>query len=393
MARSLSAERWLEPDSRAQRAARIQRLRTNSLNAEERWALKIGCPRPRAKGKGAGPRVGWVGSDYGGAGRVRSFWPAVECSNRGMNVVHADDTFPEPGSVDVLVVHRLIYPEQEKHFRAHRKAGALIVFDEDDEIDALPPGFDYGRYEGRERERYQGMLRVHRRLLRQADLVTVSTPRLVEKWGKVAKKVALVPNYLPAWLQRRPRAPGDVVRVGWAGIIGTHAHDLRWIAPYMKHVLRGSMFTHVGNGRETAELLRLWSWPKECFEGEYRLRPFYDLMSRAHIGLVPLAPDLRLNEAKSWLKALEYALLGIPSVVSDYPEQRAFVLDGETGYVAKDRAEFVEKTQELIHNRPLRARMADAAWERAKEFTLEARGDVWLNALDPVLASVTLHRT
>jgi glycosyltransferase involved in cell wall biosynthesis len=43
------------------------------------------------------------------------------------------------------------------------------------------------------------------------------------------------------------------------------------------------------------------------------------VMSQFDIGIAPL-DDIVFNHAKSWLKGLEYAALGIPFVASDLPE-------------------------------------------------------------------------
>lgn len=373
-----------DEEQRAARRRRIELIRRWDPRTAD-WPDLIGADLPRPKGSQF-PRVAFVGSDYGGAGRLRSFWPALAMSEAGVNVTWASTEFPRRGSFDVLWVHRIIHDAQLKVLDRLLAPGVVLIHDEDDAIDRLPAGFDYGRYEN-ERAAYERFLANHRSVLGRASALTVSTPFLVEHFGGQARRVFLCPNYLPAWIAgcRLERPPGDMVRVGWAGIVGTHAHDLEWLSRCSRRMLRGAMFTTVGNGRDTMRTLRIpGAIPHEAFPVEFSLRRFYELMGRADVGIVPLAPGLDLNRGKSYLKMLEYFMLGIPVVAARYPEQERLMVDGETGFLADDPLEFAERVQELVWSPALRERMGRAARARAFEFTLEDHVAEWTRVLDAV---------
>lgn len=374
-------------EARSRRRGAIDRLRRwDPLEVD--WTDVIGAELRPSK-LPAGPRVAFVGSDYGGAGRLRSFWPAIALAESGVNVTHASIEFPRRGTFDVLWVHRMIHDEQLAALERVVTDDVVVIHDEDDAIDRLPPGFDYGRYDN-DAHGYLRFLANHREVLRRADLLTVSTAFLADHYRDRAARIRLAPNYLPAWIAgcRLERAPGDLVRVGWAGIVGTHAHDLEWLARYSRSMLRGAMFTTVGNGELTAQRLRIpRGFEREVFPVEFGARRFYELMGRADVGLVPLLPGLDLNRGKSYLKALEYHLLGIPVVATRYPEQEALIVDGVTGFLADSPAEFAEHVQRLVWDPGLRARMGEAARARGFAFTIERNVDAWRSVLVEVGAA------
>lgn len=166
-------------------------------------------------------------------------------------------------------------------------------------------------------------------------------------------------------------------RIGWAGVIESHLHDLEWIAPVARAMSLGAMMSFVGDIR-AARVLHLQRF--EFRPWQPRLHDLYRLMSDCEIGIVPLAP-IDFNLGKSWLKALEYMSVGRPVVATRLPEQEALIDHGTDGYLARTPDEFSLYVQRLVHQPELREAMAARARAKAAEMCLENRIDCWFEPL------------
>lgn len=319
-------------------------------------------------------RVIFIASDNAGGGRVRSFWPALTLRQDHDVKAWALLAYPkiEPG--DVVIIHRPIAPDTLDRVQAAQRAGAIVLVDEDDDLTCLPasnkfrPSLD--------------VLARHDQAIRMADGLIVTTQALSDVYGPFAKRCWTLPNALPEWVSAIKASMRDEhVRVGWAGIIGTHSIDLEWFAPVARQALEGALFTTVGDGVKTAAMLGL-----RTVDGhDWQIDPLalYKLMARADIGIVPLQP-CPFNAAKSGLKALEYQSLGKPVVVVDLPEQRAVVEHGVTGFVAGTPDEFAGYVRMLVRDADLRAQMGTAARAHARTLTLERTAGRWVEVLNQV---------
>lgn len=257
-----------------------------------------------------------------------------------------------------------------------RKHRQRLVFEVDDDLFALHrtnPGYQHYR-----RQEIRDNL-VHN--MTCADLVTVSTEPLADLARQHNRNVALVPNFVPADLLELtpPRRTDGIVTVGWAGS-STHAMDWTEVDDALIRFFRKTRHTelHLMGGltandtRVPAHRVRNTPW--------FRSVPEFHRAVDFHIGLAPLK-EHRFNEAKSALKAMEYAALGIPVVASDVRPYREFVRHGETGYLAKEPADWVRYLRELANDPDMRHEMGEAARKLAAEHTVEKNGHLWESAL------------
>lgn len=80
-----------------------------------------------------------------------------------------------------------------------------------------------------------------------------------------------------------------------------------------------------------------------------------------HIGLAPLL-DTPFNRAKSAIKVMDYAALGLGVLASDTPVYRGSLADGPAGrLVANSETAWYAALDELIRHRDLRSRIAGQA--------------------------------
>lgn len=314
------------------------------------------------------PRVRFVACDRLGS-RLRTWWPSEALAARGWDTGCSEKRWPQPGDADVVVVHRPLSSRDVSQTTAHRKAGAVVLVDADDALSVLPAGHGWTPP--------AGALAWHDEAIQEATGLIVSTQRLAEVYGPLARRTWVVPNRLPKRIgqYRWERPEGDTrVRVGWAGIVSTHAHDLRWLAPEARRMVGEAHFTSIGDHRTQKEL-RLLGHIDKLLGFTYDERAYYEGMARADIGIVPLLP-CPFNEAKSALKAMEFMALGKPVVATRLPEQEVFVGQGISGFLADTPAQFADFVQELVRDQNLRHHMGKAARAAADKLWLEDSMDV-----------------
>ncbi|WP_420861695.1 glycosyltransferase [Algirhabdus cladophorae] len=84
------------------------------------------------------------------------------------------------------------------------------------------------------------------------------------------------------------------------------------------------------------------------------------LLAKSDINLSVLAPSL-VTDAKSEIKWMEAAMLGIPSVVSRTATHSEVIRDGETGYLCDDAADFTKHLMTLMGDADLRQKIGEQA--------------------------------
>ncbi len=87
---------------------------------------------------------------------------------------------------------------------------------------------------------------------------------------------------------------------------------------------------------------------------------YMQLLSHSDISIAPLEPTL-FNDAKSNIKFLEGAILGLPSVCSPRAQFSEFVEHGTTGFLADDEPAWFDCLSLLIEDAALRRTMGQAA--------------------------------
>ena len=112
------------------------------------------------------------------------------------------------------------------------------------------------------------------------------------------------------------------------------------------------------------------------------LRSYWSLLAEADISIAPLAPGAT-TDAKSEIKWIEAAALGLPSVVSATHRYRETLENGVDAFVAATPDEWREALEKLIDDPSLRRRMADSARRKLQRvYTLEANAGNLAHLLD-----------
>ena len=182
-------------------------------------------------------------------------------------------------------------------------------------------------------------------IARRAHIVSVCNPYLVE-WARARNpRVALIPTTIdeqyhrPRDRARNPRVPV----IGWTGSHST-ARFLDIVRPALvelqtRHDFEFRVICDHDPGFPELRNYRFVTW---------RLDSEVDDLSEFQIGLMPV-PDGEWERGKVGFKAIQYAALGIASVVSSVGSGREVVVDGDTGLVVdNDTASWVRALDRLL---------------------------------------------
>lgn len=204
--------------------------------------------------------------------------------------------------------------------------------------------------------------------LKEADLVTVTTPKLAEYARYYNPKVAVLPNCInfERWW-RLPLKPNNRLRVGWSGGV-SHYEDWYSIKEPLNRLMREHQFTLVMAGsffpglvdEDNKHLIELHDWVP--FKGHsYRM-----MCLHLDIALVPLA-DLPFNHFKSAIKWYEMSAMGVPSIVAQVTPYKEEVEDGKTVLAYDNHQGFYKALRTLLINPNLRSKIGNEAhkWVKA----------------------------
>lgn len=302
----------------------------------------------------AGPRVYWDREWHGNA-------PPV-----GARVVG----LAEKVSADAVVFQRPTVLYRLDALRLLKDAGIRVVVDVDDRLDRVHKS--HAAY----KEFYQPTAN-HEILdvcCREADLVTCSTPALADRYGHGHGVVLanLVPaRYLTMWGLKRPET------IGWSGFVGTHPTDLQATGGVVPTVLGGNWSFHViGDGVGVRRALGLKDEP--TVTGPVSFEEYPLALAELEVGIVPLELS-EFNAAKSYLKMLELAAVGVPVVGSPTPENLRLHKMG-VGLIAESRGQWRRHLQRLTQDVDYRYELADQGRQAVATLTYEEHCGRWWDA-------------
>jgi len=346
----------------------------------------------------------------------------VECTRElTFTVAHAGSDarlVGDPGT-DVVVMQRPLHRWKADLVRVLQDAGVTVVVEIDDDFGSIPEGnpawldahrewMTVGQWEGlgrpgpveAEAERQDGSRWVKvlgtlapvsdlwlRRACKAADLVTCTTPALAERYAPHGR-VAVLPNLVPERYLSIEAPPHDGTVVGWGGSVATHVGDLEVTGGGVARAVAesGARFHVIGTGVRVRRSLGLTEAPTST--GWVELDEWPAALAALDVGIVPLAPN-RFNEAKSSLKMLEMAAVGVPAVVSPTPDNLR--LGYREGFVttryASDARSWFEQTAALLSDPEELAHAAGVAREAAARCTYEAHAGRWWDAWTQALAN------
>ena len=215
----------------------------------------------------------------------------------------------------------------------------------------------------------------------RATMVVTTTDALAKKYGHVARKI---PNYVPS--QALDVDHEDSPIFGWGGGIHSHADDIPALGNTVNRLVgEGHRFRVIGPDTGIRQAFRLQR--REDFEatGPIQLEYWISALGMLGVGLAPLASSA-FNRAKSWLKPLEYAAAGVPSVVSPSPAYIELNKQYGIGDVAERPKDWYRLVRRLVTDEAYRLERSAAGRAAASELTIEKHAWRWMEAWSEALA-------
>lgn len=226
--------------------------------------------------------------------------------------------------------------------------------------------------------------------IKLAHIITTPSPVIAEKVAKVNPNVWVCPNTVPAWLldHRMPPRPtnGTVRRL--VGYQGSPSHAGDWSMDLLTNLVaflrdNPTWGMHFWGPKEPPE-----GWPAHHvgYTPWQESVPAYYRTLSMDIGIGPLK-NTPFNRGKSGLRAIEYAALGIPAIVSAGPAYDPWIDHGLTGLLIEEPATiraWYNALQLLATDDQLRTTMSTLARDKARAWTTEANIGRWTEAWNSV---------
>lgn len=285
---------------------------------------------------------------------------------------------------DVLVLQRPMNRELVESIPLIQQWGTAVVVEVDDDFDRVHPNNPAWRG-------IQPQLSPNSNVLwfnlavQLADLVTVSTPALEKRYGQHGR-VRVLPNYIPeSYLEVERDHENESIELGWPGNAKVHPGDLKIVGSAVTDTLQktDANFRAIGTPLTFTELSVPES--RQVLVSWVPIDEYPRAVAQIDVGIVPLDAT-PFNRAKSWLKGLEFAALGVPFVASDLPEYRKLSRLG-AGLLAGHHGSWTDHLCRLVEDSELRATLAEQGRNAARNLTIEKHAERWLQAWADAAAS------
>lgn len=334
-------------------------------------------------------------ADRYGCGSFRMRWPGEQCAAAGHDVrvvaqdrrtvrlVMEGDRVKDVlvDGVDVVVLQRVTHAFMAQAVGVLRRKGVTVVVDVDDDLSAIHPSnpawaMHHPGNEGRRMVGGQVNRHSWRNLAtacREASLVTVSTPALLDVYARHGRGVVL-PNYLPDHYYGLPRQDSDVI--GWPGSFHSHPNDPEAVGSAVARLVdEGASFVMRGDPSGAGKAFGLAADPPG---GGVPIEEWPAAVASLGVGIAPLA-DTRFNAAKSWLKPLELSACGVPWVASPRAEYARLHAMG-AGVLADRPRVWYRELKRLRESPGLRAELSEAGRAVAEQLRLRDNAWRWMDA-------------
>jgi len=272
---------------------------------------------------------------------------------------------------DVVILQRKLLPVWLLYLL--RCAAPRLVFDFDDAVFLRDSYSPKGLHSASRLHRFMATVET-------VDAVVAGNQFLAGeagRWAAGAHRVHVVPTCVEPARYSPARHEGTGVELVWVGSSST-LRGLEAVRPLLEEVGRavpGARLKLVSD-----RFLRLNHLP--VLECPWTESGEPAAVAAADVG-ISWVPDDLWSRGKCGLKVLQYMAAGLPVVANPVGVQTDLVRHGETGFLARTPAEWVEALRRLAAAPDLRRRFGEAGRRRVEaEFSVAAGSARWLAVLD-----------
>ena len=340
-------------------------------------------------------RIHVLPADIGGCGRYRLIWPGLQVkanapeleveifspdseASKIQAILYDDENGLEHvlatgRDCDVAIIQRplqKLLADVIPHFQAR---GIKVIVEIDDDFHSIhPQNVAFKASNLGERRNAANLMRA----CATADRVVCSTPALLARYG--CGHGVVIPNYVPESYTKIEKVWHEPNRVGWSGSTATHPNDLQVMGAGIPEAVRAGsdvyiVGTAVGFGRRVglapSQIVNVSGWVD--------IVDYPAQMAEVDVGVVPLELTA-FNQAKSWLKGLEFAAVGVPFVASPTDPYIELAQMG-IGLLQPDRKKWGRTIKAMIPDRE----ELGAEFRRQvlnHDLTIERQWEQWLKA-------------
>lgn len=330
-------------------------------------------------------------------------WDGAKTSLEGVKATN-EEMFDGAMKSDIIVFQRPDSPDKTEAIRLLKLAGKKIVFDNDD---TYKPDSGFPKLnEAKNQEEVKKINEEIYKNIKQADLVTTTTETLAKEYRELTDNVVVLPNCVDPFDWDEPlRNESKKVRIGLVGSVAYDDYGV--IKDYLKELsdrddVQLVMFSLSKVGKVlpsdnpfVKSYKRMYGEALEFFNSldiewihSVPMSKYIETLNslKLDIMLIPRR-DTYFNKCKSNIKYLEASMLEIPVVASTFENSPYNIIeDGKTGFLAKDKEEFKQKTEILINDKDLRRTMGKSAKEYTlKNFNIDDKGSLWEDAYSKLI--------
>ena len=371
-------------------------------------------------------------SDDKACGHYRVIWPLQALQNAGLVDIYVPpikhgDRFvklslegvknpTEPNLVNnygMIVLQRQPQKDILRLITGAKSLGIKTVFDIDDNAIAIQPSNPNYMVWGRDKRKIRSMITAYMKSgsvpkalrgktvdevvaqasvlrngllgnIREADMVTVTTPSLKEDYSRYNNNIVILPNQMcfNLWESLEYISHKGRIWIGWAGG-WTHYEDLKLIKGAMREVIRRHDDVDlVLIGFDQAKTLIFDDIPPDrvvTFPWSKDLAGYRKYVNSLDICLAP-SYDNRFNEGKSDIRCLEAWCCKVP-VVGSRTTYGKTIKECGGGLVAKQPKDWIKGLSRLISDKGRRESMGMAGYNYVvRKRTYRATTDLWMDA-------------
>jgi len=265
--------------------------------------------------------------------------------------------------------------------------GQRIIVDVDDFYHDLHPENNAYRATDPEVNKVRNRA-IYEQMIRMADMVIVSTPTLLDFYGEWNENTRMIRNSVYPSQFNKKNVSRETPTIGWVGALGYRSGDIQTLKDWLPDFLADNdlEFLHAGH------VPSMGSFADQSGIDPKRLKTLpmqpmnrYHLMFQMDIGLVPLN-DIPFNQAKSFIKGLEYTASGIPFVAQGTGEYELLATDG-VGRVAYTPDGWAAQVRDLLDYKTRKRDAATSFRNMEQTHTIKQREREWHQSIADVIAS------